>query len=101
MALIPDDRIYRRVGVCLLHRVLCQPPGDEVRHLRLVLRLHGAAVTWTIVANWLHRLLLMPVVYTEDLRLHQGVFVCVCVGWGGDGRESLGPVGGYRLLFWG
>lgn len=72
VALIPHGRFYRRVGVRLLRHLLQQPTGDKVRHLRAVLRVHGTALPWSVFPNRVHRLLLVPVVHTEDLRVHQG-----------------------------
>lgn len=72
VAFIPHHGIDRRVGVRLLGDLLQQPPVHHVGHVRPVLRVHGAALAGPRGPDGVHRVLLVPLVHAEDLRVHQG-----------------------------
>lgn len=72
VAFILDIWVDRSMGVCVLNDLLQQSAVHNVCDVCAVLRLHGAPVAWTFVPDRLHRLLLVPMVHTEDLLFHQG-----------------------------
>lgn len=72
VAFIPHHGLHWRVGVRLLRHLLQQPPVHHAGHVRAVLWLHGAALARPRGPYGVHRLLLLPVVHTDDVRVHQG-----------------------------
>lgn len=76
VAFIPDLGVHRRVGVRVLRHLLQQPPVHHAGYVRAILRLHVAALARPRGPYGLYRLLLLPMVHAEDLRVHQGRLSC-------------------------